>query len=100
MKTLKGPAIFLAQFMGEEAPFDNIESMARWASSLGFIGIQVPIGNPAFIDVALAAESQTYADELNGRVQACGVQITERSFISPMEALLMNSTSSVALSVK
>ena len=79
MKTLKGPAIFLAQFMGEEAPFDNIESMARWASSLGFIGIQVPIGNPAFIDVALAAESQTYADELNGRVQACGVQITELS---------------------
>ena len=79
MKTLKGPAIFLAQFMADEAPFDNIEAMAKWAANLGFRGIQVPIGNPAFIDVAKAAESQAYCDELNGRVQGAGVEITELS---------------------
>ena len=79
MKTLKGPAIFLAQFMADEDPFDNIESMAKWAANLGFVGIQVPIGNPAFIDVAKAAESKDYCDELAGRVRDCGVEITELS---------------------
>ena len=79
MKTLKGPAIFLAQFMADEAPFNSIESMARWAAELGFVGIQVPIGNPAFIDVAQAAESKGYCDQLKGRVEDCGVTITELS---------------------
>lgn len=77
MKTLKGPAVFLAQFMDDDEPFNSIEAMARWAAELGFVGIQVPIGNPAFVDVALAATSKTYCDELNGRVAACGVEITE-----------------------
>lgn len=79
MKTLKGPAIFLAQFMADEKPFDNIESMAAWASKLGFKGIQVPIGNPSFIDVAKAAESKAYCDDLKGRVSEQGVEITELS---------------------
>lgn len=79
MKTLKGPAIFLAQFMADEDPFDNIESMAQWAHKLGFKGIQVPIGNPNFIDVAKAAESKTYCDDLHGRVNEQGVEITELS---------------------
>ncbi|MDA1075659.1 MAG: sugar phosphate isomerase/epimerase [Proteobacteria bacterium] len=79
MKTIKGPAVYLAQFIDDEAPFNDIVAMAQWAADLGFKGIQVPIGNPAFIDVALAAESQTYCDDLKGRVEACGVQITELS---------------------
>lgn len=79
MKTLKGPAIFLAQFMADEKPFDNIESMAQWANKLGFKGIQVPIGNPNFIDVATAAESKDYCDDLKGRVAEQGVEITELS---------------------
>ena len=62
MKTLKGPAIFLAQFIDDSEPFDSIESMAKWAANLGFVGIQVPIGNPKFIDVEMAAESKTYCD--------------------------------------
>ena len=79
MKTLRGPAIFLAQFMADEDPFDNIESMANWASNLGFKGIQVPIGNPSFIDVAKAAESKDYCDELREKVAQHGVEITELS---------------------
>ena len=79
MKTLKGPAIFLAQFMDDAEPFNNIESMAKWAAELGFVGIQVPIGNANFIDVAQAAQSTTYCDELRGRVAEQGVEITELS---------------------
>lgn len=79
MKTLKGPGIFLAQFMADEEPFNSIDAMAEWAAKLGFVGVQVPIGNSNFIDVSLAAESQTYCDELVGRVAAHGIQITELS---------------------
>ena len=79
MKTLKGPAIFLAQFMADEDPFDNIDAMAQWAAALGFKGVQVPIGNSAFIDVATAAESKTYCDELAGRLAVHDIQITELS---------------------
>ena len=36
MSTLiKGPAIFLAQFAGDEAPFTPLDSMAGWAADLG-----------------------------------------------------------------
>ena len=79
MRTIKGPAIFLAQFVGDEAPFDNIDDMARWAAGLGFAGIQVPTGNPRFIDLELAAASKGYCDDLRGRVESAGVVITELS---------------------
>ena len=79
MKTLKGPGIFLAQFMADDEPFNSIDTMAEWAAKLGFVGVQVPIGNSNFIDVSLAAESQTYCDELVGRVTAHGIKITELS---------------------
>ena len=79
MQTLKGPAIFLAQFMDDTEPFNSIEAMAKWAADLGFVGIQVPIGNAAFIDVRQAAESKAYCDDLKGRVAEQGVEITELS---------------------
>ncbi len=79
MKTIKGPAIFLAQFMGDKAPFDTLENICRWAASLGYIGVQIPTWDSRCIDLQKAAESKTYCDELKGKVEACGVQITELS---------------------
>jgi sugar phosphate isomerase/epimerase len=76
---MKGPAIFLAQFMGDTAPFNSLESICRWAADLGYVGVQIPTWDSRLIDLALAAESKTYCDELKGRVEACGVQITELS---------------------
>src|SRR5438067_6268950 len=78
MKTIKGPAIFLAQFMGKDAPFDTLDNLARWAKSLGYDAIQLPT-DPRLIDLDKAAESQTYADEIKGTVAAHGLQITELS---------------------
>ena len=34
MNNIKGPAIFLAQFVGEEAPFNSLDNICKWASSL------------------------------------------------------------------
>ncbi|RPD44516.1 sugar phosphate isomerase/epimerase [Hymenobacter sediminis] len=79
MKTIKGPAIFLAQFISDELPFNSLESICQWASSLGFKGVQLPTLDKRFIDLQLAAESKTYADELKGKVQAAGLEITELS---------------------
>ncbi|OAJ51452.1 AP endonuclease [Paraburkholderia ginsengiterrae] len=78
MKTIKGPAIFLAQFMGDDVPFDNLAHLAGWAAGLGFKGIQVPC-DPRLIDLGLAAASQTYCDELREIVDDAGVAITELS---------------------
>jgi len=78
MKTIKGPAIFLAQFMGDRPPFDTLDGLAGWAAGLGYEGVQLPTA-PHIIDLARAAESQTYADEVKGTVEQHGLKITELS---------------------
>lgn len=79
MKTIKGPAIFLAQFMGDTAPFNSFPSICKWASSLGFVGVQIPTWDGRCIDLQKAAESKTYCDELKGIAKQNGVEITELS---------------------
>jgi len=79
MTTIKGPGIFLAQFMGDQAPFNSLESICKWAASLGFTGVQIPSWDARCIDLQKAAESKTYADEIKGIVQSAGLQITELS---------------------
>ena len=79
MKTIKGPAIFLAQFVGDQSPFDTLENMCQWAAELGYIGVQIPTWETHLIDLKKAATSKRYCDDLKGRVAACGVQITELS---------------------
>ncbi|MGB0929930.1 MAG: sugar phosphate isomerase/epimerase family protein [Chitinophagales bacterium] len=79
MKTIKGPAIFLAQFVGEEAPFNTLEGICQWAADLGFKGIQIPSSEKHLIDLQLAAESKTYCDELKGQIAEYGLEITELS---------------------
>ena len=79
MRTIKGPAIFLAQFISDQSPFNDLDSICAWAKERGFAGVQLPTTDPRFIDLKLAAESQTYADELAGRVRAAGLEITELS---------------------
>jgi len=79
MTTIKGPGIFLAQFLGDAPPFNNLRSICLWAESLGFKGVQIPTLHPRILDLQKAAESKTYADEINGIVNECGLEITELS---------------------
>lgn len=79
MKTIKGPAIFLAQFMGDEAPYNSLESICEWVASLGYKGVQIPTWESRLINLDLAAESQTYCDELKGTINSYGLEITELS---------------------
>lgn len=79
MKTIKGPAIFLAQFMGDTAPFNSLASICKWAASLGYKGVQIPTWDARCIDLKKAAESKTYADEIKAIVNGAGLEITELS---------------------
>lgn len=79
MTTLKGPGIFLAQFAGDSAPFNSLQSICEWAKNLGYEGVQIPTWVSNFIDLQKAAESKDYADELKGIVNAAGLEITELS---------------------
>jgi sugar phosphate isomerase/epimerase len=79
MKTIKGPAIFLAQFMGDAPPFNSLESICEYMSGLGYLGIQIPTWDSRLIDLRKAAESKTYCDELKGKTQSFGLEITELS---------------------
>jgi sugar phosphate isomerase/epimerase len=72
---IKGPAIFLAQFMGDEPPFNSLPNITAWAKSLGYLGVQLPSWDSRIMDLAKAAESKTYCDELKG--QTNGLAITE-----------------------
>lgn len=79
MQTIKGPAIFLAQFMGDDAPFNSLDGITTWAASLGYKGVQIPSWDGRCIDLQKAAESKTYCDELKGMLAAKGLEITELS---------------------
>lgn len=79
MKSIKGPAIFLAQFMGDNAPFNSLDGICEWASDLGYLGIQIPTWEARLIDLDLASTSQAYCDELKSRIASYGLEITELS---------------------
>ncbi len=79
MKTIKGPAIFLAQFAGDAPPFNSLAAIADWAAGLGFKGVQIPSWDARLFNLEKAAESQTYCDEVKGVLAERGLQITELS---------------------
>ena len=79
MKPLKGPAIFLAQFAGDVAPFNSLDAICGWAASLGYKGVQIPTWDARLFDLAKAAASDAYCDEVKGIVAAHGLEITELS---------------------
>jgi sugar phosphate isomerase/epimerase len=76
---IKGPAIFLAQFAGDGAPFNSLPAIAKWAASLGYKGIQIPTWDGRLFDLQKAATSKAYCDEVKGIAKDAGVEITELS---------------------
>lgn len=77
MKTIKGPGIFLAQFVRDEAPYNSLEGLGKWVSGLGYKGVQIPSWDPKVIDIEKAATSKTYADEYKGKLAEMGLEAIE-----------------------
>ena len=76
---MKGPAIFLAQYAGDAPPFDSLGAIARWAADLGFKGVQIPTWDRRLFDLARAAESDAYCDEVKGVLAEAGLEVSELS---------------------
>ena len=76
---IKGPGIFLAQFAGDEAPFNSLPAITQWAAGLGYKGVQIPSWDKRLFDLEKAAISDTYCDEVKGICAESGVVITELS---------------------
>lgn len=74
---MKGPGIYLAQFMGDEAPFNNLESICKYMAGLGYAGVQLPAWDGRCVDLKKLAESKDYAQEIKGIVEGTGLEITE-----------------------
>ena len=79
MKTIKGPAIFLAQFAGDTAPFNSLDAIGKWAAGLGYKGVQIPSWDARLFDLKKAAASKTYCEEVKGTLAQYGLEITELS---------------------
>ena len=79
MKTIKGPGLFLAQFAGDDAPFNSWDSITKWAADCGYLGVQVPSWDARLIDLDQAAASKGYCDDFLGLAAANGVTVTELS---------------------
>ena len=79
MRTIKGPAIFLAQFAADEAPFNDLDSIAAWVADLGFKGVQIPSWDGRLFDLAAAAESRAYCDDVRATLDNHGIVVTELS---------------------
>lgn len=76
---MKGPGIFLAQFADDHAPYNSLSSIAEWAAGLGYKGLQIPTWDQRLFDLKLAAESESYCDEVKGICADAGVEISELS---------------------
>ncbi|MEI6874666.1 MAG: TIM barrel protein [Spirochaetota bacterium] len=79
MKTIKGPGLFLAQFIEQDKPRNSLEGLAAWAKGQGYMGIQIPTWDKRVFDLDLAYESETYCEEVLGRLADIGIAITELS---------------------
>lgn len=79
MKTIKGPGLFLAQFATDTAPHNTLDGIARWAKGYGYAGIQIPTWDGRLFDLDRAYDSETYCDEVKGRLADIGIAITELS---------------------
>lgn len=79
MKEIRGPGIFLAQFAGNDAPFNDLNTICQWASKQGFKGIQMPSWDGRLFDLEKASTSLTYCDEVKGTLADHGLTLTELS---------------------
>lgn len=76
---MRGPGLFIAQFLGDVAPFNSLDAIAGWAASLGFVGLQLPTNLPEIFDLERAASSKAYCDEIRVRLSRHGLEVTELS---------------------
>jgi sugar phosphate isomerase/epimerase len=96
MKKMKGPGIFLAQFLREEPPYNTLENIGKWVADLGYKGVQIPTWDPRVIDLDKAARSKRYGEDLRATLNGLGLEITELAAHLQGQVLAMHPAYEVA----
>jgi sugar phosphate isomerase/epimerase len=99
VRRIKGPAVFLAQFLRDEEPFCSVASLARWFASLGYKGVQVPGWDKRTIDLDQAANSPAYCDDYRAKLAGLGLEITELAGYLQGQVLAVHPAYAVGFSV-
>jgi sugar phosphate isomerase/epimerase len=89
---MKGPALFIAQFLDSKPPFDQLQTIAQWAAALGYKGLQIPTWDSRAIDLGKAAESKNYCEQYKGSLQEIGVEVVELASYLQGQAMAMHTT--------
>jgi len=79
MSYIKGPGIFLAQFVSDQEPFNSLHGLCAWAANKGYKAVQMPTLSPNIFDLELAAKDIAYCDKVLDVVHSYGLQISELS---------------------
>src|SRR5579871_5068355 len=87
---MRGPAVFLAQFLRDESPFDELSTIVPWMTERGFNGVQIPAWDARAIDLGTAATSRDYCDEYRATLAAYGAQPTELAAYLAGQVLAMH----------
>jgi hypothetical protein len=83
MQTIKGPALFLAQFAGDAAPFNSWKSITALGRRLRLCRRADPQSwDGRLFDLEKAAASKDYCDEVKGVAAENGVD-GDRAFHPP-----------------
>ncbi len=98
MKKIKGPGIFLAQFLRDEAPYNNLLDISKWIASLGYKGVQIPTWDRQVFDLKIAAESSDYCSGLIENLKDIGLEPTELASHLQGQVLAMNNSYKTAFS--
>ena len=77
MNNIKGPGIFLAQFLRDDPPYHSLDGIIPWAAGLGYRGVQVPTWDKRIFDLEAAAASKSYCDDFKGRLSEHQVELIE-----------------------
>jgi sugar phosphate isomerase/epimerase len=75
-KTMRGPGLFISQFIATEPPFDSLASLAEWAAGLGFKALQIPVSDPRLKDLAGLSDRAGLA-RIEAVVSNTGLAISE-----------------------
>src|SRR5881296_1093944 len=77
MLKMRGPAVFLAQFLGDLPPFNNLTNIGKWFAQFGYKGVQIPAWDRRVFDLDQAAESQAYCDDYRATLAKLGLEPTD-----------------------
>lgn len=76
LKTIRGPGLFIAQYLGSAPFFSDIDGVSGFAAQNGFRALQVPVHDRAIVDTERLEESG-YIDGWHAAIERHGLAVSE-----------------------